>query len=578
MVLPDFTVLLETAAPGAAEARERLARFAELVKAPEHVQTFRLTPLSLWNAAASGATPAEVLGALGAFARYGVPPNVATEVRALMERFGRLELVRPADGSDQELEIVASDPAILREIASAKAFLPYVVGRGPRSVRIRAGARGHAKKALLDLGYPVRDLAGFEEGERLEVRLRAVTTTGAPLALRRYQEAAVVAFHQGGAASGGHGVVALPCGAGKTLVGLAAMAAVGASTLVVCTSTLAARQWIREILDKTTIAPADVGEYTGDAKEIRPITVATYQVLTWRRRRGAAAAAAGARADASPADFPHMEVFRARPWGLVIYDEVHLLPAPVFRVTAEIQAKRRLGLTATLVREDGLEGDVFSLIGPKRYDAPWRELERAGWIAEATCSEIRVPFDAARREEYAVAPDRLKYGLAATNPAKLPALEAIVRSHAQDRVLVIGTYVDQLHKVAARLGAPLVTGETREREREKLFARFRDGDLRLLVVSKVANFSIDLPEANVAIQISGSFGSRQEEAQRLGRILRPKRDGGAARFYSIVTRESADEDVNAKRQLFLVEQGYRYEIANWETVAPMLERLQVVTP
>jgi DNA excision repair protein ERCC-3 len=564
VVLADRTVLLETAAPGADEAREGLSAFAELEKSPEHVHTFRITQLSLWNAAAGGRSPDDVLRLLEAHARYGVPANVAAEVRATMARFGRLVLARDA-GDAGALVLSADDALLIEEVARAKTVTPLVLRRDKTRLFIDPGMRGHVKKALLDLGFPVRDDAGYVEGERIPVALRETTLAGAPLRLRDYQREAVRAFERGGGADGGHGVVALPCGAGKTLVGIAAMAAVSASTLILCTSTTSVRQWIREILDKTTLTEEDVGEYTGAQKETRRVTVATYQVLTWqaRGRRG---------------EFPHLGLFRARNWGLVIYDEVHLLPAPVFRATAEIQTKRRLGLTATLVREDGLEGDVFSLVGPKRYDAPWKALERGGWIAPASCSEIRLSLPADAREFYALAPDAEKYGIAARNPVKLDAAEAIVRSHVGASILVIGQYLDQLRAAARRLGAPLVTGETSQRERDRLFERFRNGHERLLVVSRVANFSIDLPEASVAVQLSGTFGSRQEEAQRLGRVLRPKSDGRQAHFYSLVTRNTVDEDVNARRQLFLVEQGYRYEIADWETVEPALATLSLVRP
>lgn len=564
IVLADRTVLLETSHPRSDEARGRLGTFAELVKSPEHVQTFRISPLSLWNAAAAGQTSEDVIAFLSGFARYGVPGNVAAEIRQTMERYGRIELVRSRSGTEDVLDLVSQDAAILQELATSRAMTPLVLGRVRDALHIRARTRGSAKKTLLDMGFPVRDLAGFSEGEPLDIRLRDATATGEGLVLRDYQSAAVAAFHQAGSDAGGHGVVALPCGSGKTLVGLAAMAEVGRTTLIVCSSTLSARQWAREILDKTTATPDMVGEYTGASKEIRPVTIATYQVLTWRASKGSDV-------------MPHMDLFRKRDWGLVIYDEVHLLPAPVFRATAEIQSKRRLGLTATLVREDGLEGDVFSLIGPKRYDAPWRDLERAGWIAQASCSEIRLALSSDQRATYAAAPDRLKYGIAAQNPVKLDVVEALVRSLPGEPTLVIGQYVDQLKTAARRLNAPLITGDTPQRDRESLFADFRSGAIGLLVVSKVANYSIDLPEASVAIQVSGTFGSRQEEAQRLGRILRPKRSGGPARFYSIVTRETVDEDFNAKRQLFLVEQGYRYEIADWETIQPTLSRLEVVT-
>jgi DNA excision repair protein ERCC-3 len=462
-----------------------------------------------------------------------------------MARYGRLRLLRGEAG----LRLVADDPTILAEASRNRDAAPLLGARvAPDAVEVPPGSRGRLKQALTKMGWPVEDLAGYVEGESLDLALRDTAASGRPFSLRSFQEQAVAGYWVGGSPQGGSGVVVLPCGAGKTVVGMGVMERVRAHTLILVTSIVAARQWIRELLDKTTLEPEQIGEYSGETKQIRPVTIATYQVLT--RRRGGA--------------YPHLMVLGEYDWGLVVYDEVHLLPAPVFRMTAEIQSTRRLGLTATLVREDGREDDVFSLIGPKRFDAPWRDLENQGWIAPATCTEIRVEMPPDERMDYAVGEPARRYRIAACTTAKHPVLDSLVARHRNDRVLVIGQYIDQLEQVAARLGAPLITGETATRERERLYAGFRSAELPLLVVSKVANFSIDLPEANVAIQISGSFGSRQEEAQRLGRILRPKADGGQAHFYTIVTRDTRDQEFAMRRQLFLAEQGYRYTISAGE--------------
>ncbi|HLH23222.1 MAG TPA: DNA repair helicase XPB [Chloroflexota bacterium] len=550
IVQSDKTVLVEVASPRYEEARDALARFAELEKSPEHIHTYRITPLSLWNAAASGLDGAAIVDALERLGKYPLPPNVRTDVLEYVARYGRVKLVRADDG----LRLVSDDPALLVEIAHHKRLAPLIRGQADGALLVDAAQRGHVKQALLQFGYPAEDLAGYVDGAPLAVRLRARRVAdAAPLRLRPYQEEAVAVFHAGGSARGGSGVIVLPCGAGKTIVGLGIMAALECNTLILTPSIVAARQWIREILDKTEVPADAIGEYSGERKEIRPITVTTYQVLTYRPARSEA--------------FPHFALFDERDWGLIVYDEVHLLPAPVFRVTAEIQARRRLGLTATLVREDGREGDVFSLIGPKKYDVPWRELEGQGWIATAQCHEVRVRLPEERRMAYALAEEREKYRVAAENPAKLPLLDALVAKHAAEPVLIIGQYLDQLEAVAARYDAPLITGKTPTREREKLYAAFREGEVRLLVVSKVANFSIDLPDAQVAIQISGTFGSRQEEAQRLGRILRPKRDGALAHFYTLVTRDTRDQEFAANRQMFLTEQGYQYEILYDDEIA-----------
>ncbi|HUX88586.1 MAG TPA: DNA repair helicase XPB [Chloroflexota bacterium] len=543
IVQGDRTVLLEVNNPSYAEARDALARFAELEKSPEHVHTYRITPLSLWNAAAAGLNTDEILDALTRFSKYDLPSNVATDVVDYISRFGRLKLVR--DGDD--LLLISDDVPLLAEIAHHKRFVDLIKGqRDEHALLVSAALRGQIKQALVQFGYPAEDLAGYVDGAPLAVVLRPVTTEGEPFSLRPYQQEAVDIFYAAGGVRGGSGVVVLPCGAGKTVVGLAIMSRLQTNTLILTPNTVAARQWIEEIDRKTRIPSDMVGEYSGERKEIRPVTVANYQILTHRSTRNG--------------DFPHFELFNQRDWGLIIYDEVHLLPAPVFRITAEIQARRRLGLTATLVREDGREEDVFSLIGPKKYDVPWKQLEQQGWIATAECHEIRMPLPNDLRMTYAMSEDREKYRVAAENPSKLDAIKTILGKHPDDQVLIIGQYIDQITQIAHVLDAPLITGKTPTREREKLYEQFRTAEIRLLVVSKVANFAIDLPDANVAIQISGTYGSRQEEAQRLGRILRPKRHGLLAHFYTLVTRDTKDQDFAAKRQMFLTEQGYRYQI------------------
>ncbi len=550
IVQSDLTVLFEVASPKAGDARAELARFAELEKSPEHVHTYRITPLSLWNAASAGVEAEQVTATLTGWAKYPVPESVLVEVREQIARYGRLRIVRDFDTGG--LALATAEPALLAEVIRDRDVAALVGERldGNRYA-VRLGDRGALKQALIRLGWPPADEAGYVTGEALDVPLTAT--------LRTYQSDAVAAWWADGSAAGGNGVLVLPCGAGKTVIGLAAMAQAGTHTLIVATSILAARQWIKELTQKTGIDPELVGEYSGERKQLRPITVATYQVLTWRDPNADTDAGLGEA-------HPHLGLFDEQRWGLVVYDEVHLLPAPVFRATARIQAVRRLGLTATLIREDGREGDVFSLIGPKRYDAPWRDLEAQGWIAPANCVEIRVGMADERRLQYATAPSQARYRVAATTPEKLDVLERLVERHAGDRVLVIGQYLDQLTSVAERLDAPLVTGRTSQDVRAERFAAFRDGELRLLVVSKVANFSIDLPEANVAIQISGTFGSRQEEAQRLGRILRPKADQGQATFYSVVARETVDQAYAANRQRFLTEQGYGYTILDADQV------------
>jgi DNA excision repair protein ERCC-3 len=580
IVQSDLTVMLELASPHADVARAALARFAELDKAPEHIHTYRITPLSLWNAAVAGMSAGEVASTLSNLAKYPVPSGVLAEIHDQMGRYGRLRLVRDFDSGG--LALVSNEIALVVEVARDP-NVGQLLGERLDGNRwaVRLGDRGSLKQALLHLGWPVADEAGYEQGT-------ALTATELTCDLRGYQADAVSAWWQGGNDAAGNGVLVLPCGAGKTVIGLAALTAAGAHTLIIATSITSARQWIREILDKTTLTADDVGEYSGDRKDIKPVTIATYQVLTWSPHRraqrdsmdtadgtstgnssastsSAGNSTANDELDDSPSDilhrlYPHLALFDRTEWGLIVYDEVHLLPAPVFRATARIQAVRRLGLTATLVREDGKEADVFSLIGPKRFDIPWKELEVHGWIAPAVCTEIRVGLHDDARMEYALADPQQRYRLAASTPRKTEVVRDLVTRHAGDRILIIGQFVDQLKTIAAELDAPLITGQTAQKIRDARFEAFRTGQIDVLVVSKVANFSIDLPEANVAIQVSGTFGSRQEEAQRLGRIMRPKSDAGQASFYSIVTRDTVDQAFAANRQRFLAEQGYDYRI------------------
>jgi DNA excision repair protein ERCC-3 len=554
IVQSDRSLLLEVDNPRYEPCREVIAQFAELEKSPEHIHTYRITPLSLWNARAAGMEAGEMAEALTEYSKFGVPQSLVADIKDLVSRYGRLKLLRQGE----RLVLESPDRALIAEVwNSRRARALFRDQLDPHTLELPLLNRGRVKQALLKLGWPVEDLAGYTEGEAMTVNLRNRTLRDLPFSLRDYQVEAVDNYWVGGTERGGSGVLVLPCGAGKTVIGITAMARAQMQTLILVTGITAARQWRSEILDKTDLPPEAVAEYSGEDKSLAPVTIATYQVMTYRK---------GSKKDRKADEeedlknFPHLALFSAQNWGLIIYDEVHLLPAPVFRMTADIQAKRRLGLTATLVREDGREDDVFSLIGPKKYDVPWRVLEKQGWIAEAVCTEIRVPMDEERRMDYAVAERREKYRIASTNRNKLYAVDRLLRRHEEDNVLVIGQYLDQLDELAKRYNAPVITGKTPNREREKLYAEFKTGESKLLIVSKVANFAIDLPDANVAIQVSGTFGSRQEEAQRLGRILRPKSDRSGARFYSLVTRDTVDQDFGVHRQLFLTEQGYRYEI------------------
>jgi DNA excision repair protein ERCC-3 len=551
IVQSDRTILLETAHPRYEEARDSIARFAELEKSPEHVHTYRLSPLSLWNAAASGLGAEQIVAALDELSKYPVPQNVRFDIEDVVGRYGKLRLLR---GEADELVLKADEDYLLDEIARLPAVAACVEARlDERSLAVKPGVRGALKQSLIKAGFPVEDLAGYVDGAPLALSLRAASRAGRPFTLRHYQDEAVRLFYAEGSNRGGSGVVVLPCGAGKTIVGLGVMAKLRTQTLILTANVSALRQWRDEILDKTDLSAEQVGEYSGHEKEIRPVTLSTYQLLTYRRGRSE--------------EFLHFKLFAERDWGLIVYDEVHLLPAAVFRATAELQARRRLGLTATLVREDGGEDDVFTLIGPKRYDVPWKDLERQGWIATARCTEIRIPLTPESRRQYAVADARAKFRISSTNPLKRELLATLLAEHRGDKVLVIGQYIDQLEAIAAETQAPLITGKTPQAERDGLYERFRGSDLNLLIVSKVSNFAIDLPDANVAIQVSGTFGSRQEEAQRLGRILRPKAEANQARFYALVTRDTRDQEFAQNRQRFLTEQGYQYEIRTWSPPA-----------
>jgi DNA excision repair protein ERCC-3 len=551
IVQGDRTILVEVDNPRYAEARDALAPFAELEKSPEHIHTYRLTPLSLWNAAAAGHSADSMVEVLRRYSKFPLPANLLTDIAELVSRYGRVRLER--DG--ERLRLVCTDRPLLEELARQPRVRDYLGDRlAPESFAVDPAFRGVLKQALIAVGYPAEDLAGYTEGAALQLQLRPLMRTGLPFRVRDYQRDAADIFYAGGDARGGSGVIVLPCGAGKTIVGIAAIALVQRSTLVLTTSITAVKQWRREILDKTDLAEKEIAEYTGETKDIAPVTIATYQILTHRSDR--------------KEEFPHFKLFDQRDWGLIIYDEVHLLPAPVFRVTAQIQARRRLGLTATLIREDGREEDVFSLIGPKKYDVPWRELESRGWIAEASCCEVRVALPEPLRMDYAVAEWRNKYRLASENPAKDEVVARLLEKYADKQVLIIGQYLKQLRQLQKRFGIPLITGQTANAEREALYHQFRRGEVKQLILSKVGNFAIDLPDANVLIQVSGTFGSRQEEAQRLGRILRPKGNGDLAHFYTLVTRDTRELDFAHHRQLFLTEQGYSYRIEDADSVVP----------
>ena len=538
IVQSDKTLLLDIDHPLSTECRRAIAPFAELERSPEHIHTYRLTPLGLWNARAAGHDAEQVIDTLIKYSRYAVPHSILIDVAETMSRYGRLRLeADPVHG----LILVTTDSAVLEEVIRAKKIQPLLGARiDKETIAVLPSQRGQIKQSLLRLGWPAEDFAGYVDGQAHEIALKQEDWK-----IRPYQELAAEGFWHGGS-----GVVVLPCGAGKTIVGAAAMAHAKATTLILVTNTVAARQWREELLKRTTLNEDEIGEYSGAKKEIRPVTIATYQVMT-KKKNGV---------------YAHLDLFDSYDWGLIIYDEVHLLPAPIFRFTADIQSRRRLGLTATLVREDGMEGEVFSLIGPKRFDVPWKEIETQGYIAPAECIEVRVNLTESERLSYATAEVENRYRYCATTRTKRDVVEALVKKHQGEQILVIGQYIDQLDELSEVLGVPVIKGETPVKEREILFNKFRTGELTTLVVSKVANFSIDLPDATIAIQVSGAFGSRQEEAQRLGRILRPKSDGRTATFYSLVSRDTIDQDFAQNRQRFLAEQGYSYKIIDADDV------------
>lgn len=556
----DRSILLHTDSPFFADARDKLSAFAELIKSPEYVHTYRITPLSLWNAAACRVAFEDINDTLRRYSRYPVPETLMTEIHDYLNRYGRIWL-EPNPENSEELLMKSHDELLILELLHQPQIRDFIIGSLDNcTLRVMAGLRGHLKQALIRQGFPVEDRAGYRNGDPLNIAIRNQTLAGEPFSLRYYQTDSAAGFWAGGSEYGGSGVIVLPCGAGKTVVGMAAMSLVRQHTLILVTNTAALHQWRDELLDKTTLTPDDIGEYSGDYKEFKPVTITTYQILTYRKSKDE--------------EFVHMHLFNRLNWGLIVYDEVHLLPAPVFRFTAEIQSMRRLGLTATLVREDGREGDVFSLIGPKKYDVPWKVMESQGWIARAECAEIRIPLPRDQRMQYAVTAHREKYRVAASNSNKIVVMKQIIARHPEDSILIIGQYIDQLNEIAESLNAPVITGRMANAQRELLYEEFRTGRQKLLVVSKVANFAIDLPTAGVAIQVSGTFGSRQEEAQRLGRILRPKKSSRLAWFYSLVTRDTQDQKFALNRQLFLTEQGYRYHILDWTDPETFQEQLQ----
>ncbi|BDC94433.1 DNA repair helicase XPB [Treponema bryantii] len=566
IVQGDRSLLLDVHAPLAEECRNALIPFAELEKSPEHLHTYRLTPLSLWNAASAGFSADDAVEVLQKFARYDVPQSVTAWIKETESRFGKIKLIAGPDievpvkeGSAEKivehfLYLVADSLPVFKEIGanhSVKKLLTNTLednGAPEHSFLLKLTDRGTIKQLLLQAGWPVKDEVALVDGEPLDVSLRETTSAGRPLQIREYQKGAANALVGDKGPGTGFGTIVLPCGAGKTIVGMTIMDMLKTSTLIITTNISAVHQWIDELLDKTNLTSDQIAEYSGESKTIKQVTVATYQVLTWRPDK--------------EGPYPHFSIFHERPWGLIIYDEVHMLPAPVFRVVADLQAVRRVGLTATLVREDGCEGYVFSLVGPKRYDVPWKELERDQWIASAECIEVRIDLPATQEIEYAVAGVREKHKIASMNSDKLPVVRKIIDSHPEDKILVIGQYLQQLDEIVKDLGCPIITGKTPNTERDRIYNDFREGKIRVLVVSKVANFAIDLPDASLAIQVSGTFGSRQEEAQRLGRILRPKER--KSRFFTLITRNTVEEEFGSNRQKFLAEQGYEYKIVRYD--------------
>ena len=566
IVQGDHSLLLDVHAPLAEECRNALIPFAELEKSPEHLHTYKLSPLSLWNAASAGFTAEEAIAVLEKYARYDVPQSIPIWIKEISSRFGKIKLIEAPDIEVPEnknsskkitehfLYLVADSLPVFKEIGANQAAkkmltLTFENRDAPEySFLLKLTDRGTIKQILLQSGWPVKDEVALTDGEHLDISLRKTTLHGKPLIIREYQKNSARALVGDKRPGTGFGTIVLPCGAGKTIVGMKIMEMLKTSTLIITTNISAVHQWIDELLDKTDLTSDKVSEYSGEIKTIKQVTVATYQVLTWRPDKDG--------------PYPHFSIFHKRHWGLIIYDEVHMLPAPVFRVVAELQAVRRVGLTATLVREDGCEGYVFSLVGPKRYDVPWKELEREHWIASAECIEVRVDLPSESEIDYAVASPREKHKIASMNKAKLPIVKEIIDKCPTDKILVIGQYLSQLEDIAKELDCILITGKTPNSQRDKIYSDFREGKIKVLVVSKVANFAIDLPDASLAIQVSGTFGSRQEEAQRLGRILRPKEQ--KSRFFTLITRNTVEEQFGSNRQKFLAEQGYEYKIIRYD--------------
>ena len=560
IVQGDRSLLLDVHAPLAEECRNALIPFAELEKSPEHLHTYRLTPLSLWNAASAGFSADDAVNTISKYARYDVPQSVVMWIKDISERFGKIRLITGPERTEGKIKekflyLVSDSNAVYKEINANPAIKKFICekieveedNRPENSFLLRLTDRGIIKQLLLESGWPVKDEVPLKDGEPLDISLKQNTLKGSPLVIRDYQTASAKALVGDKGPGTGFGTIVLPCGAGKTIVGMTIMDMLKTSTLIITTNISAVHQWIDELLDKKNLTKDQIAEYTGENKEIKPVTIATYQILTWRPDK--------------TGPYPHFSIFHERPWGLIIYDEVHMLPAPVFRVVAELQAVRRVGLTATLVREDGCQGHVFSLVGPKRYDVPWKELERDKWIASAECIEVKINLPVEREIDYAVAPSREKHRIASENKDKIEVVQKIINKYAEDKILVIGQYINQLNEIAELLNAPIITGKTPNSERDRIYGEFREGKIRVLVVSKVANFAIDLPDASLAIQVSGTFGSRQEEAQRLGRILRPKER--TSRFFTLITRNSVEEEFGSNRQKFLAEQGYSYRLVRY---------------
>lgn len=550
IIQSDMTILADVHNPHYKIIRDDISKFSELYKSPEHIHIYKITPISLWNAAALGMTLESIKEMFDKYSKYPVSQSLIHQINEYLSKYGVVQFERH---DEDEILLTINEEFALQEIRTLKSIAKYINKEiTSNKFIIDIKDRGTVKQKLIDIGYPVRDLAGYREGDKIDIKKKSITESNKEFKIRPYQKEAADFFYCDGTDVGGHGVIVLPCGSGKTIVGIEVMSLIKQNTLILCPNVSAVHQWIKELIDKTSLTKDDIGEYTGERKEVKAITIATYQILVYRRKKNSKASK----------DFPHFDIFKSNRWGLIIYDEVHLLPAPIFRVTAEIQSMRRLGLTATLVREDGNERYVFSLIGPKRYDVPWKDLERQGYIAKAYCYEIRVPFENDRRLEYISSKARTKMRIASENPVKTEVAKYLLSKHRGEQILIIGQYISQLKDISKELDAPLITGKTSNAKRDILYEKFRTGDINILVVSKVANFAIDLPDASVAIQISGTFGSRQEEAQRLGRILRPK--DKASYFYSVITKDTIEQDYAMNRQLFLTEQGYSYILNEWE--------------